>query len=678
MRREWILCGLLAALIVAVYWPVRQHDFVCYDEYAMVLQNPLVLGGLTLPGLSWALTTSWFEYWHPVTWLSHMLDCELFGPNPACHHLVSVAFHALNAMLLFLVLQRMTRAFWRSAIVAALFALHPLRVESVAWVAERKDVLSGCFFLLTLWAYARYVEFRSLKSSVQSPESAVSSHVSRFTFHASRITHHAPRFYALALVFFTLALMSKPMVVTLPFVLLLLDLWPLGRWHLAANPTTSTSQPSTLWPLLREKLPFFLLAGLSCGITVRGQRGGSTLSTLSEIGLVERITNAIVGYLQYLGKMFWPTDLAVLYPHPALHYPVSEQWPGWEIFAGALLLLAISTLCLCQLRRRPWLAVGWFWYLGTLVPVIGLVQIGAQAMADRYTYIPLIGPVISLVWLLGELSLRAENSHRVPYALRQTILGALSIGSLTACVLLTHHQIGFWKNSVTLFEHTVEVTPDNPIAQSDLGYGLVLEGKPALAAVRYRVALAINPRFAQPHFNLAGLLKDQERWPEAAEHYLAVTRLKPDWFMAHLALAQILPRLGRTKDAAYHLEEFLRTCPGSNLESTSSAVLEPAVQCLNDLAWLLSTAERAEDRDGPRAVRFAKRACELTQHRQTIMVGTLAAAYAEAGSFKDAVATAETACTLAVANGDQALLEKNRQLLELYRASKPYHESAAP
>jgi protein O-mannosyl-transferase len=677
MRREWILCGLLAALTVAAYWPVRHNDFVCYDEYAMILQNPLVLGGLTLPGLTWALTTSWFEYWHPVTWMSHMLDCELFGPNPACHHLVSVAFHAINAMLLFLVLQRTTRAFWRSAIVAALFALHPLRVESVAWVAERKDVLSGCFFLLTLWAYARYVEFRSLTPTVHCPDSVVCDQ-SPATSPASRITHHASRFYLLALIFFTLALMSKPMVVTLPCVLLLLDIWPLGRWHLAPNPTTSNPQPSTMWLLLREKLPFFLLAGFSCWITVRGQRGESTLSSLSEIGLVERVSNAIVSYLQYLGKMFWPTDLAVLYPHPALHFPVSEQWPGWEIVAGALLLLAISALCILQLRSRPWLAVGWFWYLGTMVPVIGLVQIGTQSMADRYTYIPLIGPVISLVWLLGELSLGIANSHRVPHTLRQSIFGALSIGSLTACVLLTHHQIGFWKNSVTLFEHTVEVTPDNPVAQSDLGYGLVLQGKPALAAVRYRAAIAINPRFAQPHFNLAGLLKDQELWSAAAEHYQAATRLKPDFFMAHLALAQILPRLGRTKDAAYHMEEFLRTCPGSNLETSSSPVLDPAVTCLNDLAWLLSTAQRAEDRDGGRAVRFATRACELTQYRQTIMVGTLAAAYAEAGRFQDALATAESACTLAVANGDQALLEKNRQLLELYRAAKPYHESAAP
>ena len=311
MRREWILCGLLAALTVAVYWPVRQHDFVCYDDFAMILQNPLVLGGLTLRGLAWALTTSWFEYWHPVTWLSHMLDCELFGPNPGWHHLVSVAFHSVNAVLLFLVLRKITGAFWRSAIVAALFALHPLRVESVAWVAERKDVLSGCFFLLTLWSYAGYAGVQSPKSKVQILESVVSGQW-------SVVGSQTSRFYALALVFFTLALMSKPMVVTLPFVLLLLDLWPLGRWQFATNPTTSSPQLSTLWPLLREKLPFFLLSALSCWITVRGQHGERSLSTLSEIGLVDRVTNAIVSYLQYLGKMFWPTDLAVLYPHPAL------------------------------------------------------------------------------------------------------------------------------------------------------------------------------------------------------------------------------------------------------------------------------------------------------------------------------------------------------------------------
>jgi hypothetical protein len=411
---------------------------------------------------------------------------------------------------------------------------------------------------------------------------------------------------------------------------------------------------------------------------VSGQHGERGSSIIADIGLVDRVSNAIVSYLQYLGKMFWPTNLAVLYPHPALHYPVSEHWPGWEILAGGLLLLAISALCICQLRRRPWLAVGWFWYLGTMVPVIGLVQVGDQAMADRYTYIPMIGPVISLVWLLAELSLNQDVFQRIPYTIRKPLLGVLAIGSLTACVLLTHRQIGFWKDSVTLFEHTVEVTPDNPVAQCNLGYGLFLEGKPAQAAVHYRAALAINPRYALAHFNLAVLLKDQQRWPEAAGQFVAVTRLRPDFFLQHLALAQILPRLGRTEDAALEMEEFLRTCPVLNLETPNSPIVEPALNCLNNLAWLLSTAERAENRDGRRALRFAERACELTQYRETIMVGTLAAAYAEAGRFGDAVATAEKACALAAQKGDQALLEKNRQLLELYRGGKPYHEPTAP
>jgi protein O-mannosyl-transferase len=671
MRREWIICGLLAALTVAVYWPVRQHDFVCYDDPQFITENPYIQSGLNWQSVRYALTAVVTQNWHPVTTLSHILDCEFFGLNPGLHHLVSVAFHALNAMLLLLVLRKLTGFFWRSAAVAALFALHPLRVESVAWIAERKDVLSGFFFLLTLWAYARYAEVQSLKTEVQGLESVVSGQW-------SVVRNQTSRFYGLCLVFFTLGLMSKPMLVTLPFVLLLLDFWPLGRLRLSTDPTTFGLQRSTFWPLLREKLPFFWLSGFTCWITVRAQQGDQAIASLGEIGLMDRVTNAIVSYVQYFGKLLWPTDLAVLYPHPGLHYPVSEQWPGWEILAGALLLLAISALGICQLRCRPWLAVGWFWYLGTMVPVIGLVQIGAQAMADRYTYIPLIGPIISLVWSVGEWSLGQDALRRLPCSLRQNILGVLAIGLLIACVLLTHRQIGFWKNTVTLFDHTVEVTPDNPVAQCNLGYGLALGGKPALAAVRYRVALAINPRFAQPHFNLAGLLKDQERWPEAAEHYLAVTRLEPDAFLPRLALAQILPRLGRTKDAAFQMEEFLRTCPRSNLESPNSPVRELVIGVLNDLAWLLATGEQTEGRDGGRAVRFAEQACERTQYKQTMMVGTLAAAYAEAGRFKEAVATAEKACALATQNGEQVLLEKNRQLLELYRAGKPYHEPAAP
>jgi protein O-mannosyl-transferase len=684
MRREWIICGLLAALTAAVYWPVRLHEFVCYDDLSMILQNPLVVGGLTLRGLSWALTTSWFEYWHPVTWLSHMLDCELFGTSAGGHHLVSVAFHVLNALVLFLVLRRMTGCCWRSAVVAALFSLHPLRVESVAWVAERKDLLSGLFFLLTIWAYARNAE----KSVVSGQWSVVSKPASRF--------------YLLALVFFALGLMSKPMVVTLPFVLLLLDFWPLGRFQL----NTKNSTLKTLLPLFREKVPFFALAAVCSALTPLILAGRPVNNMVENITWADRLVNAILSYYRYLAKFFWPTDLAVLYPHPACHYPVSENWPAWQIVTMILLLLAITAFCLYECRRWPFLAVGWFWYLGTLVPVIGLVQVGEQAMADRYTYIPLMGFLIGLVWLLGELSLgryafnrssydgppgrasvlaspnsqdisgnqasqgrspsqasvAGEARRRILDTMREPLLGALVVLALVGCLLLTRRQLQYWRNSVTLFEHTAEITADNPLAQLNLGFGLAMEGRPKLAAVRYRAALAIKPSYMQAHFNLAELLRQQEEWPAAAQHYEAAIRLAPGNSRLHLRLADALVRSGRTREAAAHLEEALRINP--------SLTPEP----LNNLAWLLATGDRAEPRDGELAVRLAERACNLTDHKVTIMVGTLAAAYAQAGRFTEAVAAAEKACALADQNGEPVLLEKNQQLLQLYRAGKPYHE----
>jgi hypothetical protein len=441
MRRVSSIGLVLVALVLAVYWPVRHYDFLCYDDPEYLTDKPLVKAGLTWPSIRYALTTSVVGNWHPVTTLSHILDCQVFGVNPGPMHLVNAAFHAVNALLLFLVLRRMTGALWRSAIVAAFFALHPLRVESVAWISERKDVLSAFFFLLTIWAYVRYVEVQSpkpkvqsLKSKVQSreaegqsrePSPCITDHTSRITHHASRITYHVSRYYLLCLLFFALGLMSKPMLVTLPFVLLLLDYWPLQRLRLPTlipQPSTRSAppsrpqlsafnrQPSTLTALLREKAPFFALAAVFSGLTlfVQSRAGANVLN--ASFTLEDRVSNALVSYVRYLGNMFWPTDLAAIYPHPASHYYLRDQWPGWEICAAGLLLLAVSALCLCQVRRRPYLAVGWFWYLGMLVPVIGLIQAGEQAMADRYTYLPLIGPVLSLVWFLSELVLPPSTS----------------------------------------------------------------------------------------------------------------------------------------------------------------------------------------------------------------------------------------------------------------------------
>lgn len=671
MRRELILGTLLASIVLAVYWPVRHYDFLCYDDQLFITQNPVVLSGLNGQSLSYAASASVAENWHPMTILSHIIDCEIFGPDPGYMHLVNVAFHIANTLLLFWVLRRMTGATWRSAVVAGLFALHPLRIESVAWIAERKDVLSGFFFLLTLWAYVRYVE-----------ETKAGGHRSELP--AGQRHAHAPsRYYALTLLFFVLGLMSKPMLVTLPFILLLLDLWPLNRFKMAAlraveseadlarfrgsgqesPPGISDYPVPTLRQLAWEKWPFFVFSALFCWITLRVQRAG-----ISDMGLGDRISNAVVSYVQYVGKTFWPTNLAVLYPHPGKHYPLSDQWPGWQVGAAALLLLAVSVLCVRQFRNRPFLTVGWFWYLGTLVPVIGVVQVGQQAMADRYTYIPLIGFTISLVWLLA--------GCRAPGTLRKILLAALTLTVLGACLATTHHQLQYWRNSITLFEHAVAVTADNPIAQRNLGGALEVQGNPSVAAVRYRVSIAIEPCDPDAHYNLGRILKDQGRWPQAAEEFLAMARLKPDFYLPHLVLVELLSRSGRPQEAVGQMEEALRLLPGLATGSLDKSVLQPTVGMLNNLAWILATDSHPENQDADHAVQFAERASELAQHQNGAIMRTLAASYAAAGRFKEAVSTAEKACVLATETGNNSLLQQSQELLELFRTGRPYREPA--
>jgi hypothetical protein len=741
-RRELLVCLILGAVILVAYWPVHSYEFVGFDDPELITQNPNVQGGLTLQNVWYALTATVAGNWHPVTTLSHILDCEFLGLNPGLMHLENLAFHIANTVLLLLVLTRMTGTLWRSAVVAALFALHPLRVESVAWISERKDLLSGMFFFLTLIAYVNYAKAKarvisnqlsvisnqrstSAASSIQHPVSSIQG--------PSSIIHHpsfatpARRYYNLALLFFAVGLMSKPMLVTLPFLLLLLDVWPLRRVPGIAsevrgqrsedgvessinpliqqsnNPSVSIHHPSSiihhppsLWPLVWEKWPFLFLSALSCLITLHSQS-----AAVYTIALRDRVANAIVSHLKYLGKTLWPTDLAILYPHTGLHYPVSHQWPAWQIGATALLLLAVSALCVYQLRRRPYLTVGWFWYLGMMVPVIGLLQVGEQAMADRYTYLPLIGPVVSLVWWIADLFKQKETKgtkesgkvqsssfpsvepvsssfpsvESVPSSSFSSFPSVQILLLLVPSVVLglaTRHQLMFWQNSLALFERAAAVTADNPIIRCDLGMAYALDGHPQWAAVQYRVALAISPKYLYAHYDLATLAKDRELWDQAAEHYLAVTRLAPDFLMPRLFLVQILPKLGRTTEAIAQMDEALRIYPSTNPESPNSQMPGLMAGALNDLAWSLATNK--EYRDGAQAVRFAERACEITQHQSTLMLGTLAAAYAEAGRFPDAVATAEKACAQAEQNHETVLLEKNRQLLELYRAGKPYHE----
>jgi tetratricopeptide (TPR) repeat protein len=639
MRRNLFICLLLAGITLAIYWPVRHYGMVDYDDPLFLTENEEINSGLNWHSLWWALSGILVANWHPVTSLSFVLGHQFWGTNPGAEHLVNVVFHAANAVLLFLVLNRMTRATWRSAVVAALFAWHPLRVESVAWISERKDVLCGFFFLLTLWAYARYVSYARRKMSGERQTSNLEPRTSNAECEASRITHHASRCYCLCLFLFALSLMSKPMAVTLPFVLLLLDVWPLGR--VADDGWRGTSDKNS--HLLLEKWPFFALSVFFSGLTYWIQKNSAAVMDFGKLGLDTRISNAVSSYLQYLAKLLWPAKLAAIYPFPRSHDPA-------EIWLAALLLLAVSAWCVCQLARRPYLAAGWFWYLGTSVPIIGLVQVGGQAMADRYTYLPLIGPVISLVWLAAEL-----------FQSRKILLSAAAAMVLVACAGLASRQLQFWRNTVALFEHNVAVTPENAAAHYTLGLGLEHAGDTNRAMVCYRVATAIFPGDIEAHRNLAYLLCQQGHWTAAGEECDTLLALNPNDAAAHFSRAQVAGHFGRADEAVFHLNEALRLDPDY-------------VEAMNNLAWTLATSPEANLRNGDRAVELAERACELTHYQKTIYIGTLAAAQAEAGRFDDAMTTAQKAVALAQQNGEPDLLQKNQELLERYRRHQTARE----
>jgi tetratricopeptide (TPR) repeat protein len=451
--------------------------------------------------------------------------------------------------------------------------------------------------------------------------------------------------------------MSKPMAVTLPFVLLLLDVWPLGRvagdgWRVTSD-KNSESPGSTPWRgeaerrrlnhLLLEKWPFFALSVFFSGLTYWIQKNSAAVMDFGRLGLDTRISNAVSSYLQYLAKLLWPAKLAAIYPFPRSHDPA-------EIWLAALLLLAVSAWCVCQLARRPYLAVGWFWYLGTSVPIIGLVQVGGQAMADRYTYLPLIGPVISLVWLAAEL-----------FQSRKILLSAAAAMVLVACAGLASRQLQFWRNTVALFEHNVAVTLENAAAHYTLGLGLEHAGDTNRAMVCYRVATAIFPGDIEAHRNLAYLLCQQGHWTAAGEECDTLLALNPNDAAAHFSRAQVAGHFGRADEAVFHLNEALRLDPDY-------------VEAMNNLAWTLATSPEANLRNGDRAVELAERACELTHYQKTIYIGTLAAAQAEAGRFDDAMTTAQKAVALAQQNGEPDLLQKNQELLERYRRHQTARE----
>ena len=593
-RCPGFLCLLLALVTAAVFWPVARFDFVNYDDSDYVTANAHVQSGLKWANVRWALTTGHASNWHPLTWLSHSLDCQLFGQSAGAHHLVSAGFHLANTLLLFLVLRQMTGALWRSALVAALFALHPLHVESVAWVSERKDVLSGFFFLLTLWAYSAYVSSVGGRGAGEADGLGTTDYGPRTTDRPSRFTFHVSRLYLLALLLFALGLMSKPMLVTLPFVLLLLDYWPLGRVsgvrcqvsgeagrarpHASAplnHPTNPVRRPSLAQALrlVLEKLPFLALSAASSVITFVVQRKGGAVSTSLSAG--ERIANALVSYLRYIGKMFWPVELSVLYPHPG-------HWPTWHVAASACALVAVSFAVLALARSRQYLAVGWLWFCGMLIPAIGLVQVGIQSMADRYTYLPLIGLFIMLVWGLGELgvirtepadsstppkTVPAEQSKidRNVLTLAATFLkpglAVLAILSVVACAVLTGFQLQHWRSSEALFQHAVRVTKNNYLAYNNLGFYLSGKGKVAEAMENYRKSLEINPAYEDAHNNLGYALAGQKKYAEAIGHYEVALRIRPKHVEVHNNLGNALAEIGKVDEAIVHYLFVLQQKP---------------------------------------------------------------------------------------------------------------------
>lgn len=786
-RTRWLICLALALATVGAYCRVGGFDFINIDDPAYIAANPMINGGLTFKGVIWAFTHSYSGNWHPLTWISLMLDCEFFGLNPAASHWINVAWHIVNTEMLFLLLERMTGARWRSALVAAFFALHPLHVESVAWISERKDVLSTFFALLTILVYVKYVH--ELKGQSKSSRTS----------------------FTIALGLFVLGLMTKPMLVTLPFVLLLLDFWPLQRVENAGWRTFFTPQ---FGRMVREKWAWFILVVVSCVITLHAQQ--QAVASLKNLPLSSRLVVAIESYCWYLGKIFWPTRLAFLYPLH-IHRPILP-------FLGAcLLLIIISVAAVLMARRWPFFLTGWLWFLGTLVPVIGIVQVGLQATADRYSYVPSIGLFISVIWLGYEII-----EHSPP----RIILAGCSVSAcLTLLLVATIVQTGYWKDDLRLFSRSARVTEDNDTAIANLGfalyqrgrydeaitdYKLALELKPAAgledflasalnasgrkdealahyeSAVRmepnnamyqndlgvslaaagrseeafrhyaeaarlepsdaqyqvnvadalarsgqtdaaiehYQMAIRDDPEFAEPYSNLGALYLASHRLQDATSSYEEALRLHTTNAIIHLNAGIVFGKVGRAADALSQFAEAVRLNPAladayynwgyelvllgqfqaAREQLNRSIRLQPdyaaahfylglaslelndfagAIKAfadaerlrpdwpepLNAHAWLLATASDDKLRDGLQAVRMATRAVELTSRGQPAFLNTLAAAYAEAGQFMNAVATANQAEQTARRLGQTNLIVKIQQALDLYHSGKPFRET---
>jgi protein O-mannosyl-transferase len=690
-----LMCMILALVTLLVYLPATHYPFAAVDDPDYVSENRMVQAGLTWTGVKWAFATGHASNWHPLTWLSLMLDAGLFGLNAGAHHLVNVLFHAANSVLLFLLLVRATRALWPSALVAALFAWHPLHVESVAWIAERKDVLSTFFGMLTLWAYVRCAqtsEVSDRRADVRSP-----AFDSRFL---------TPGGCWLAFLFFAAGLMAKPMLVTLPFVLLLLDYWPLGRIPGPGCQASAVARPlseevkagssplSTIFRLALGKWPFFILTAISCTVTFLVQRK-EAVATLQDHSIGIRLSNALVSYLRYLLKTFWPADLALIYPLP-------NSFPLWQAAASAAVLAAISMFVWLRRRRNPYLWVGWLWFLGTLVPVIGLVQVGAQAMADRYTYIPLIGIFIAVAFGArdGAARLRANPA-------------TLSLAAglvLTGCLIVTARQLRYWQDNGALLSHTLALAKDDtlPHIRFRLGYIFEQQGRRDEALAQYREALRIsesNLRLADAllppsdrahaHLNLGTKFERYGDWNGALVEYREAVRLDAGREEAHERLGAVLVKLGQSDEGLRECAEALRLKPDNpkpyyimgTAHLGRGRIVEAIIrfrdalrldthdfQSLTCLARVLASNENPQVRNGAEAVALAERANTLTSGEQPFVLDALAMAYAETRRFDDAQRTVRRAIDLAAAAAATNMLAPMQERLRLYQSGEPYRE----
>jgi cytochrome c-type biogenesis protein CcmH/NrfG len=613
VHRGWLtigICVILAGLTWLVFGQTLWHDFINYDDPRYVYENTKITGGLSISGIAWAFTHIHSMNWHPLTTISHMLDCQLYGLNAGWHHVTNVLLHTLAAILLFLALQQMTGAVWRSAFVAAVFAIHPLRVESVAWVAERKDVLSGVCFMLTLLAYVYYTRAPSLS-----------------------------RYLAVALVF-VLGLMSKPMLVTLPLVLLVLDYWPLRR----IGRQTSDPRRQLLMPVL-EKIPLIALSAVSSFVTLLAQKGA--VGWTEDLPILERINNAAVSYVLYIWQMFWPMNLAVFYPHP------ENRLPLWEIISSLLLLICITALAIAVRKKRPYLITGWLWYLGMLVPVIGLVQVGWQGRADRYTYLPQIGLYIAITWAVADLTSLWRR--------QRTIVSAAAILIISALSLCAWVQTSYWRDSETLFRHALAVTANNDVADNNLGIVFLRQGKVDEAISLLQTAVDLRPDNSPAHDNLAKALLQKGHVADALIHYRKLLELQPDNIEVHNIVGTVLIQQGRVGEGVEEWQKVLAIQPDNG-------------NAMSNLAWVFATAPDQSLRDGAKAVGLAEQALRISGGRIPILFRTLAAAYAESGEFSKAIQTAQQGIELASSQGNSGLATELQGNIALYQEQRPLRD----